>query len=73
MKRVKRVEYERGWGWIARRKDGTEVWPDFRWSSRSVARAVVAETDMLERDDAGAGPGTPRCSCGFGTEGGRDG
>ena len=40
---VKRVEYEPGWGWIARNPDGTEVIPDFRWVSRSVARDVAAQ------------------------------
>jgi hypothetical protein len=41
-KRIRTVEYEPGWGWIARHpKSGEEVWPDFRWASRSVARAVV--------------------------------
>ncbi len=49
MKRVKRVEYDPGWGWIARNKDGTEIMPGFCWASRSVARTVVAETDMLAR------------------------
>lgn len=48
VRRVRRVEREDGWGWIARRRDGTEVWPDFRWASRSVARAVAWEADMME-------------------------
>lgn len=44
-----RVEYDPGWGWIARKADGSECWPDFRWSSRSVARDVCEQYD---RDDA---------------------
>jgi hypothetical protein len=41
-KRVRTVEYEPGWGWIARNPwTGEECWPDFVWASRSVARAVV--------------------------------
>lgn len=45
---VRRVEYERGWGWIARRRDGAEVVPGFRWNSRSVARSVAYERDLME-------------------------
>lgn len=43
-KRVRAVEYEPGWGWIARDpRTGLEILPDFRWASRSVARSVVLE------------------------------
>ena len=41
--RVKSVEYDPGWGWIARDPLGAEVVPDFRWASRWVARAVAIE------------------------------
>ena len=46
--RVRAVEYEPGWGWIARDPDGNEVLPDFRWASRSVARDV-AYTARLQK------------------------
>lgn len=39
--RVRRVEYDPGYGWIARDKFGVEYMDDFRWASRSIARAVV--------------------------------
>jgi hypothetical protein len=40
--RVRTVEREPGWGWIARDpRTGAEISPGFRWSSRSVARDVV--------------------------------
>lgn len=43
-RRVRTVEHEVGWGWIARNPDtGSEIWPGFRWASRSVARDVVRE------------------------------
>jgi hypothetical protein len=41
-KRVLSVEYESGWGWIARGPDGREVLPEFRWRTRSAARDVAA-------------------------------
>lgn len=48
MKRVRTVEYEPGWGWIARDPaTGEEIIPNFRWASRSVARTVVLETKLL--------------------------
>jgi hypothetical protein len=40
--RVRSVEYEPGWGWIARGPDGREVQPEFRWRTRSAARDVAA-------------------------------
>lgn len=41
-RRVRTVEYEPGWGWIARDpRTGREVLENFRWTSRSVARDVV--------------------------------
>lgn len=53
-KRVRRVEYDPPWGWVARKRDGTEIGPGgeqgFRWTSRSVARCVVQEHDLLEAD-----------------------
>lgn len=46
--RVKTVEYDDGFGWIARNPfTGEEIMPGFRWASRSVARTVVAECRML--------------------------
>lgn len=42
---MKAVEYERGWGWIARNpQTGEEIVKDFRWTSRSVARDVVRQS-----------------------------
>ena len=40
---MRTVEYEPGWGWIARNPDGTEAVPNFRWASRSIARSVAKE------------------------------
>lgn len=42
-KRVRTVEREPGWGWIARDPAGYEVTPDFRWASREIARGVARE------------------------------
>ena len=42
---VRRVEYDPGWGWIARNRDGNEIAKNFRWASRSVARTVAYEAD----------------------------
>lgn len=48
MKRVRRVEYDPGWRWIARDKFGLEYMETgFRWSSRSVARDVVEQDKAL--------------------------
>jgi hypothetical protein len=45
-----------GSGWIARNPyTGEEIWPGFRWASRSVARAVVAECRMMTRRPPGRG------------------
>jgi hypothetical protein len=47
-RRVRTVEYEPGWGWIARDpRTGREVLENFRWTSRSVARDVVREARAL--------------------------
>ena len=41
--RIRTVEYEPGWGWIARDpRTGKEVIHDFRWRSRAIARQVVS-------------------------------
>ena len=48
--RVRTVEYEPGFGWIARDPNGHEVWPDFRWASRSVARDVARQAKMAHND-----------------------
>ncbi len=46
--RVRTVGHEAGWGWIARDPStGVEVWPGFRWASRSVARDVVRDVRDL--------------------------
>lgn len=48
--RIKTVEHEPGWGWIARNPfTGADILTDFRWSSRGIARAVVSECRELER------------------------
>lgn len=48
MTRVRTVEYDKGWGWIARSPfTGEEIIQDFRWASREVARTVVLETRLL--------------------------
>ena len=53
MKRVRTVEHETGWGWIARDPaTGREVIPEFRWRTRSAARDVVAAQRALARDAA---------------------
>ncbi len=47
--RFRTVEFD-GWGWIARNPwTGKEVWEGFRWASRSVARAVVAEARLFNK------------------------
>ena len=46
-KRVRAVEYEPGWGWIARGPDGKEVLADFRWRTRSAARDVATNARDL--------------------------
>lgn len=54
MMRVRTVEHEPGWGWIARNPyTGEEIWPDFRWASRSVARDVVRQARMFHKPTAG--------------------
>lgn len=54
---MRRVEHEPYEGWIARDRRGAEIGGEgFRWSSRSVARAVVLETDMIEDQRAGVIP-----------------
>lgn len=58
MGRIRTVEHDPPWGWIARDPfDGKEFIEDgFRWRSRSVARAVVDEqraiAKMKEREKA---------------------
>lgn len=49
-RRIKTVEYDHRLGWIARSPyTGEEIQKDFRWTSRSVARAVVAEHKLMRR------------------------
>lgn len=44
---VRRVEYDPGWGWIARDQLGNEIMEDgFRWRTRSVAWSVALEADI---------------------------
>lgn len=38
--RIRTVEYEPGWGWIARDRSGAEVIQNHRWPSRAIARSV---------------------------------
>lgn len=48
MKRIKTIEYEPGWGWIARSPwTGKEVLDNFRWRTREVARDVVRQARLL--------------------------
>lgn len=48
--RVRTVEYEPGWGWIARNPaTGEEVLPNFRWRTRSVARDVVWQAKTFHK------------------------
>ncbi|WP_149344770.1 hypothetical protein [Neorhizobium sp. P12A] len=48
MTRIKTVEYEEGFGWIARHPvTGEEIIPEFRWASRAIARTVVLESRMF--------------------------
>ncbi len=42
-RRVRTVEHDPGWGWIARDPQGHEVIPGFRWASRSIARCVAKD------------------------------
>lgn len=45
---MRRIEYDPGWGWIARDQCGGEIGgKGFRWNSRAVARTVALETDMF--------------------------
>ncbi len=47
-RRVRTVEYDPGRGWIARDPStGLEVIENFRWTSRSVARAVVRDARLF--------------------------
>lgn len=51
--RIRTVEYEAPWGWIARNPwTGAEVIPEFRWRTRSVARCVVDEARLLSKPAA---------------------
>lgn len=50
--RPRTVEYDPGWGWIARDPaTGNEILPDHRWPSRKVAHDVVAATRMRAAHD----------------------
>ena len=42
-KRIRTVEYDPGWGWVARDPQGREVIPNFYWSSRAIARDVARD------------------------------
>lgn len=51
--RIRTVEYEPGWGWIARDPwTGKEVIEDFVWRTRSVARAVVDEARLFRKPES---------------------
>lgn len=53
MRRVKTVEYDPGYGWIARHpRTGDEIIAGFRWASRAVARTVVLEAKLLSEAKA---------------------
>lgn len=49
MSRIKTVEYDPGWGWIARNPfTGDEILePGFRWNTRESARTVVWDARHL--------------------------
>lgn len=52
-RRVRTVEYEPGYGWIARDPiTGREVIENFRWTSRSVARDVVRQAMLSATPNA---------------------
>lgn len=48
-KRIRTVEHDPGYGWIARDPRTGNAIPDedFRWNSRSVARTVVLEAKLF--------------------------
>ena len=49
MSRVRTIEHEKGWGWIARDPaTGEEIIKDFRWASREAARAAVMEARLFK-------------------------
>ena len=53
-RRVRTVEHDAGFGWIARSsRTDEEVLPGFRWTSRAIARTVVLEDKLF------AAPATP--------------
>lgn len=50
MTRIRTVEYDADWGWIARSVwTAEEIIPGLRWRTRSVARTVVDEDRLLNR------------------------
>lgn len=62
--RIRTVEYDPGWGWIARSPyDGHEIGGDgFRWRTRDVARTVVWETRLLDGPSHKHSPHQPRAT-----------
>jgi len=49
MSRVRTVEYDQGWGWIARDPaTGEEIIKNFRWASREAARTAVTEARLFK-------------------------
>lgn len=53
MIRTRTVQYEPGWGWIARNPwTGEEIIKDFVWRTRAVARTVVQEVRLRGQPDA---------------------
>jgi hypothetical protein len=54
MIRIRAVEHEAGWGWIARSPwTGKEIVEGFRWRTRDVARTVVEEDRLLNAPKGG--------------------
>ncbi len=52
MSRIRTVEYDAPWGWIAHNPwTGEEVIEGFRWRTRDVARTVVDEARLLSKPD----------------------
>ncbi len=56
--RIRTVEYDPGWGWIARDPStGKEILHDHRWPSRAMARSVVQQQRTLAAQRAQAQKG----------------
>lgn len=72
-KRVRTVEHDPGCGWIARDPQGREVWPGFRWTSRSVARDVARQARMTPNVNFSGGATTVEISAAGSPSAGKEG